>query len=144
MFSRRNFIITGICSAVSSSVIASGANNTDVWLNAPDHQDHSQGLKNLSYKSLEMHKGNSLQLHNDEMTIKIKIADVHNMNSDNRLEQFSLLLEPTDKSIDLSGIYNAQLAGESSGADFPISIIGNQSGSNEGKYFAVFSRIKTV
>ncbi len=144
MLTRRGFIVTGICSAVAKTSIASGINCTSTLLNDSCHEEQIQDLNNLSYKTLEMQKGNTLRLHDGEMTINVKIADVHNMNSDYRLEQFSLLVEPTDNTVDISGVYQAQLSSESGTVDFPVSIIGNQADSNESKYLAVFSRIKTV
>lgn len=144
MLSRRSFIVTGICSAVSTTALGSSVKRSSTWLDTTDHDHQAQKVNTLSYKTLASHKGKALRLLDGAMPFDVKIADVHNMNSDSRLEQFSLLLETADKSRDLNGVYQAQLTSEAGVVDFPISVIGNQADSAQSKYFAVFSRIKSV
>ncbi|MCF2948645.1 hypothetical protein L0668_11050 [Paraglaciecola aquimarina] len=144
MLSRRGFIVTGICSAVSHSAISSSISSTNTWISNTEHEQCNQALDNLSFKRMDKYKGDTLYLRNNETNIKVKIVDVHDMNSDYRLEQFSLSLEANDNSIDLNGVYQAQLNSDTDFVEFPISVIGNQADSVESKYFAVFSRIKSV
>lgn len=144
MLSRRGFIVSGVCTAVSStaySAMPSGLN----YLTTRHFFDVPKALANpITYQHFANQKGTWFRFANQYHAFDAKVVEIRDMNCDKRLEQFSVVLETREKLQDYSGLYQAYHESDKQLRSIDINLEKIPSDENDGRYVTLYSTVKST
>ena len=146
MLSRRGFIISGVCATVSSTVysaVPSGFKHLTIG----DFFDVSEVLANykpITYQHFANKKNTWLRFTNQTHAFDAKIVEIRDMNCDEQLEQFSVVLETRRSQINYSGTYRAYHESDGQLRSIDISLEKTSNDENNGRYITLYSILKST
>lgn len=146
MLSRRGFIISGICATVSSTVYSAVPSGfkylaTDDFFDVPEvFANHEP----ITYQHFANQKNTWFRFANQDHAFDAKIVEIRDMNCDERLEQFSVVLETRRSQNDYSGTYRAYHESDKQLRSIDISLEKTSGDENNGRYITLYSTFKST
>lgn len=146
MLSRRGFIISGICTVASTNAYGALPLSFKVITHnsLPDTADSLAANDALSYQHLTKHKNSWFRLVNNQQQFNAQIIDIRDMNCDERLEQFSVVLEASPSKIDYSGVYRVYHQSDVKLRNLTLYIERADDWQTSGRYVATYSTFKVA
>ncbi|MEY8214893.1 MAG: hypothetical protein RPR97_10490 [Colwellia sp.] len=146
MLSRRGFIMSAMCTAVSSTVYSAMPSGMKYFATSHifDTKNSITQHTSISYQDFAEQKNTWFRFANQDHVFDAKVVEIRDMNCDERLEQFSVVLETREAQQDYTGTYRAYHESDKRLRSLDISLEKLPSEKGNSRYITLYSTFRAT